>query len=171
MMMTLGFFVFSLPTASYQSLQRQTSWRHAEQQRNGARPVYQYLGPSSDKITLSGDLMPEITGGRMSLDMLRVMAEEGKAWPLLEGTGRYYGFFAIESINETSSVFMQDGMPQKISFSMELVRVDDKKLGLLSAGLSAATAGLTGIAAAPLNKLRGAANNVGDVIKNPLAKL
>lgn len=162
MMMTLGFFVFTLPTANYNSLQRQTDWRHAEQQRIGARPVYQFLGHSGDRITLSGVLMPEVTGGRMPLDLLRVMAEEGKAWPLLEGTGRYYGFFAIESINETSSEFLIDGMPQKITFTMNLLRVDDKKLDLLSAGLSAATAALTGIAAAPLNNLRGSVNKLGN---------
>lgn len=171
MMMTLGFFVFGLPTASYQSLQRQMNWNHAEQQRVGARPAYQYTGPGADTITLPGTLYPEITGGRVTLDLLRVMAEEGKAWPLIEGTGRVYGFWAITSISETSSVFFPDGSPQKIEFSLSLTRVDEKRIDLLSTGISAATAGLTGIMAAPLNKLRGRVNNVGNTLRNPLGGL
>ncbi len=35
-------------------------------------------------LTLSGVLMPEITGGRLSLLALEQMAEQGKAWPLIE---------------------------------------------------------------------------------------
>lgn len=171
MMMTLGFFVFSLPTASYQSLQRQMSWNHAEQQRPGARPAYQYVGPGSDSISLQGVLYPEITGGRVTLDLLRVMAEEGKAWPLIEGTGRIYGFWAITGINETSSEFMQDGAPRKIEFDLSLVRVDEKRIDLLSTGINAALAGATGIMAAPLNKLRGRINSVGDKLRNPLSGL
>ncbi len=38
-------------------------------------------------LTLSGVLMPEITGGRLSLLALEQMAEQGKAWPLIEGSG------------------------------------------------------------------------------------
>jgi len=38
MMMALGMFVFSLRTAAYQELQRQTDWRHASNNRIGAAP-------------------------------------------------------------------------------------------------------------------------------------
>lgn len=169
MMMTLGYFVFSLPTANYQNLQRQMSWNHAEQQRVGARPAYQYVGAGADTITLAGTLFPEITGGRVTLDLLRVMAEEGKAWPLIEGTGRMFGFWAITAISETNTEHLQDGMPQKIEFSLALTRVDEKRIDLLSTGISAATTGLTGVLAAPLNSLRSKANSVGGVLKNPLA--
>lgn len=154
MMMTLGMFVFSLPTANYQNLQREISWTHAEQARVGARPAYQYVGAGSDTITLAGTLFPEITGGRFSLDLLRVMGEEGKGWPLIEGTGRIYGFWAINSISETDTVFFPDGSPKKIEFTLKLTRVDENRIDLLSVGINAALAGITGSLAAPLNKLR-----------------
>lgn len=125
MMMTLGMFVFEVKSLPYQQLQRSTQWRHSSQKRVGQRPAYQYLGPGEDTITLSGTLLPEITGGRMTLDDVRIMADEGKAWPLIEGSGRVYGFWSVGAVNETSSAFFQDGVPRKIDFTIDLVRVDD----------------------------------------------
>lgn len=125
MMMTLGMFVFEVKSLPYQQLQRSTQWRHSSQNRVGQRPAYQYLGPGEDRITLSGTLLPELTGGRMTLDDVRVMADEGKAWPLIEGSGRVYGFWSVTDVQETSSVFFRDGVPRKIDFTIQLVRVDD----------------------------------------------
>ena len=34
--------------------------------RIGARPAYQYLGPDDETTTLSGVLLPEVTGGPVS---------------------------------------------------------------------------------------------------------
>ena len=52
MMMALGFFVFSVPTAAYNEFQRSTQWGHNSQSRVGQRPAYQYLGPGEDTVTL-----------------------------------------------------------------------------------------------------------------------
>jgi phage protein U len=56
MMMILGMFVFSIPTATYQSLQRSTAWNHASNSRVGSMPAYQYVGkgktPSHWKVQL-----------------------------------------------------------------------------------------------------------------------
>lgn len=164
MMMTLGFFVFEIHTAPYQELQRQTEWRHASQNRVGQRPSYQYLGPGEDTISLSGTLYPELTGGRLSLDLLRTMAEQGKAWPLIEGTGRLYGYWAITGITETSSEFFRDGAPKKIEFAINLVRVDEGRLDLLGTGTNAALMAASGLLAGPLGRARdrlsGALNQV-----------
>ena len=154
MMMALGFFVFSVPTAAYNEFQRSTQWRHNSQSRVGQRPAYQYLGPGEDTVTLSGVLMPEITGGRITLDVLRQMAEDGSAWPLVEGSGRIYGLWAITRVNETGSVFHRDGTPRKVDFQVSLTRVDEDRLDLLgtvtNAGLAAASRALSG----PANDLR-----------------
>lgn len=124
-MMALGLFVFGLDTIPYQQLHRQTSWRHPSSARVGRRPARQFVGPGDDIITLSGVLYPEITGGKVSLSMLRYMASTGKAWPLIEGTGYIYGLFVIEDIDETDSIFFADGAPRKIEFTIKLTRVDD----------------------------------------------
>ena len=154
MLMAFGFFIFDLRTAAYDELQRQTQWRHASQEPIGRRPSYQYLGPGADIITLNGTLYPEITSGRVTLDLLRIMAEGGKGWPLIEGTGRLYGFWAVTDIQETSSELMRDGSPQKITFSVQLTRVDETRLDLLGTATNALLTAATGVLAKPLNKLR-----------------
>lgn len=62
MMMVLGLYVFQLRTVPYQELQYQRSWRHATNSRLSRRPSTQFLGPDNDSLTLSGVLLPEITG-------------------------------------------------------------------------------------------------------------
>lgn len=125
MMLTLGFFVFQLQTVPYQSLQRSVDYRWPSNSRIGQRPTLQFLGISEEKITLSGVLMPEITGGRLSLLALNVMADQGMAWPLLEGSGTLYGMFVVNSISETRTEFFSDGSARKIEFTLTLTRVDE----------------------------------------------
>ena len=136
-MMTLGFFVFGLYTVPYKQLQRQSGWRHPSASRVGRRAGRQFLGPGDETITLSGVLYPALTGGKISLNALRAMADEGRAWPLIEGTGIFYGLFVIEELSETDSIFFGDGAPRKIEFSMKLTRVDDEPnlLGKITKGL------------------------------------
>lgn len=131
MMMALGLFVFATQTLPYQQLQRTTSWRHPSNSRLGLRPARQFMGPGDDSITLSGTLYPELTGGRVSLAMVRAMAETGRAWPLIEGSGAFYGLWVIESVEETGSVFFADGSARKIDFSLKLERVDDEQVDML----------------------------------------
>lgn len=144
MMMTYGMFVFGLSTAAYQALQRQTQWRHGAQSRVNARPARQYLGPGDDNVTLSGTLLPMFTGGQQSLDQLRAMADEGKAWPLIEGTGYYYGMYVIAGLDEAKSEFFADGAARQIEFTLSLTRIDEQRTELLGILQSSALRTLTG---------------------------
>ncbi|MCF4998796.1 oxidoreductase [Pseudomonas syringae] len=136
MMMALGMFVFSLHTAAYQELQRQTDWRHASNNRVGAAPARQFVGRGDDSITLPGTIFPELAGSALSLDAIRLMANTGKAWPMVEGTGRIYGLWVIESLSETKTIFFSDGTPRRIEFTISLKRTDDDRIDLLGAGTS-----------------------------------
>ena len=133
MMLSLGMFVFSLSTLAYQELQRQTNWRHASNSRVGAPPALQFVGRGDDTITLPGIILPELAGSVLSLDALRLMANTGKAWPMVEGTGRIYGLWVIESLSETKTVFFRDGTPRRIEFTLTLKRTDDDRIDLLGA--------------------------------------
>ncbi|QFT84478.1 Phage P2 GpU [Halomonas sp. THAF12] len=146
MMMTLGMFVFSLSTAAYQELQRQTDWRHQSQGRIGRRPARQFLGPGEETITLTGTLLPQFTGGQQSLDQLRQMADQGAAWPLIEGAGTYYGLYVIGSLNERKSEFFRDGAAQQIEFDLRLKRIDEDDSAQLAstAAMRALATGLAG---------------------------
>ena len=131
MMMTLGMFVFGLPTLAYQELQRTTEWRHASTSRIGTNPASQFLGRGEDTITLPGTLLPGLVGSPLSLDVLRKMADTGKAWPLIGGTGRIYGTWVITSISETQQVFFEDGTLRRYEFTISLKRIDDGRIDML----------------------------------------
>lgn len=136
MMLALGMFVFSLSTLAYQELQRQTEWRHPSSSRVGSAPARQFIGRGDDSITLPGIIFPELAGTTLSLDALRLMANTGKAWPMIEGTGRIYGLWVIESLSETKTVFFRDGTARRIEFTLSLKRIDDDQLDLIGAASS-----------------------------------
>lgn len=136
MMLALGMFVFSLHTAAYQEMQRQTDWRHPSSNRVGAQPARQFLGRGEDAITLPGVILPELAGSALSLDALRLMADTGKAWPMVEGSGRIYGLWVIESISETRTLFFRDGTPRRIEFTLSLKRIDDGLVDMLGVATS-----------------------------------
>ncbi|EKN4691069.1 phage tail protein [Yersinia ruckeri] len=125
MMLTLGLFVFMLSTTPYQSMTRNVDYRWPTNSRVGLRPSAQFLGVDSEKITLSGVLMPELTGGRISLLALETMADKGQAWPLIEGSGMIYGMFVVQSVSQTRTLFFQDGSARRIEFTLNLMRVDE----------------------------------------------
>lgn len=137
MMMALGMFVFSLETLAYQDFQRQTEWRHGSTSRIGTNPARQYLGRGDDSITLPGVLLPALAGSQLSLDTLRTMADTGKAWPLVEGTGKIYGTWVIESLSETRTLFFRDGQARRIEFTLVLKRIDDGRVDLLGSAIAA----------------------------------
>ena len=137
-LMAFGMFVFSLETAAYQDFQRQTEWRHGSTSRIGTNPARQDLGRGDETITLQGVLLPALAGTVLSLDTLRTMADTGKAYPLIEGTGRIYGVWVIESLSETRTIFFADGAARRIEFTLSLKRIDDGRVDLLGSAISSA---------------------------------
>ncbi len=133
MMMALGTFVFKMDTAPYQRFTQSISWNHPATNRVGLRPARQFVGPGDDVITLSGVLLPEITGGEPSIQQLKEMADRGESWVLVEGTGKVYGFFIIDKLDITRDLFFTDGAARRIEFNLSLARSDDiNKLGTLT---------------------------------------
>ncbi|UJB33747.1 phage tail protein [Chromobacterium sp. Beijing] len=130
-MMALGLFVFTRSTLPYQEMKQQYGWRWPGNPRVGAAPGRQYTGPEEEPITLSGKLLPELTGGDSSLALLKLMADQALAWPLIEGTGMIYGFYVIEKLDLTRREFFSDGKAREIDFTLTLQRVDGSMLDLL----------------------------------------
>ncbi len=138
MMMALGMFIFSLETLAYQEFQRQTAWRHGKTSRIGTNPARQFMGRDDDTLTLPGVLLPALAGTQISLDTLRYMADTGKAWPLVEGTGKIYGTWVIESLSETRTLFFRDGQARRIEFTLTLARIDDGRVDMLGSAIGTA---------------------------------
>lgn len=131
MMMALGLFVFSLQTTSYQELQRITNWRHPSNSRIGDSPAYQFIGKGEDVITLKGTTYHELTISRSILEIVRTMGDTGKAYTLIEGTGKIYGLVIIENLEETKTYFFKDGAARKTEFTITLKIVKELKPGIL----------------------------------------
>ena len=139
-MMALGLFVFHRMTTPYQNHQQSRGWRHPSQGRVGERPSSQFVGADEETISLSGRLAPEITGGTPHLELLRTMADTGKAWPLIRGDGRLLGFFVIQSLEQTLAELFDNGTARVIDFTLTLKRVDENlvdQLGQLTADMMA----------------------------------
>lgn len=128
-MMALGYFVFMRSTIPYQNTSREVSWSHVQNDVVGAMPKNQFTGKAGETFEISGELRPEITGGKLSILALEMMAEQGTAYPLISGSDfMILGWFVIERISVQSTTFFADGTPRAISFSMSLKRVDDSLL-------------------------------------------
>lgn len=146
MMMALGLFVFALETAPYQEFQQQIGWRHPSNNRVGRRPSRQFTGLDDETVTLSGVLLPELTGGDNTIEVLRQMGNTGMAFVLIDGSGRYYGMFEIDSLSVTRTLFFKDGKARRIEFSLKLTRVDGQLEQLVGdAVMSAATSLLSSL--------------------------
>ncbi|MDB5724959.1 MAG: hypothetical protein JWQ16_1713 [Novosphingobium sp.] len=122
MLMSLGLFVFALPTLAYDELQRRTAWRHPTTDRVGAIAASQFLGEGEDNITLTGCLVPEAAGSFGALRTIRQMGKDGDHYPLVAGTGIVYGNFAIISLDERQSFILDNGVARKTDFAIELSR-------------------------------------------------
>lgn len=126
MLLALGLFAFGIPTLAHDELQRRAAWRHATSTRIGARDATQFIGVGEETIAITGTAYAELSDGRASLDQLRAMADNGDAWPLVDGAGRVFGAYVIQTIDEGQSVLLADGTPLKIDFTINLLRVDDE---------------------------------------------
>lgn len=125
MMMIYGLIPFMRQTLPYNELQQTVDYRWPTNSRVGQRASAQFIGVGDEKITLSGELRPEITGGAISMLTIKLIADEGRAWPLIGGNGTIYGMYVIENYSSTSSEFYSDGSASKIIFSLNMLRVDE----------------------------------------------
>jgi phage protein U len=64
-------------------------------------------------------------GDRKALQRLRAMADKGSAYALVNGAGENFGAWVIESMDETGTLFVREGVPRRVEFTINLARVDD----------------------------------------------
>ena len=153
-MMILGMLVFKRQTLPYTTLVHSAGFRWPTNSRVGARPAAQFLGPDAESLTLSGTLIPEVTGGRDALFMLQAMAASGCAWPLISGNGIIYGMYVITKIVNTQTELCENGQPKKITFTLDLLRIDETLVSMFG-DLAAQAQALPAKAAGTLSNLGG----------------
>jgi phage protein U len=124
-MLAFGPFAFGMATAAYSELQRQMQFKHAAAVRVNARDAYQFVGPGTETLTVSGLVAPEVTGTLASITQLEDMGRGGLSYVLVDGAGYVYGVYYIDSLQTTQSYHHPDGTPRKVEFSLTLGRSDD----------------------------------------------
>ena len=121
-LLALGDYRFSLDTAAYDTLTRETGWRWPPAERVGARPVPQYLGPGAEKIELSGTIFPYFRGGLGQLDAMRAEADKGQPLRLVDVRGIVWGLYVVVRVSETQTLLGARGEPRELKFVLELQR-------------------------------------------------
>lgn len=124
-MMQLGSFQFGISTAAYQEFKRSTEYRWPKQERFGQLPARQFTGPGDDTINLSGTVYPEFNGGITQLDDMRDAASQGQPLMMVSGRGDIMGRWVIERVEESGSIFAEQGVARKQEFSLQLAKFDD----------------------------------------------
>ena len=124
-MMALGELRFSLDTAAYEQLRRTSLYRWQSQERLSERPAQQFVGIGSDTIIINGTLYPHFHGGLTQLETMRELAATGSPQLLVDGLGFVWGDFVIQSIEETQSFHLPNGIPLKQTFSLTLNHYGD----------------------------------------------
>lgn len=145
-MARLGAFQFGIDTAAFQELQRASTYRWEQKNRIGRKPAQQNVGPGADTITLQGVIYPHYRGGLGQIGAMRAQAATGEPLPLVyafESVGQYCGQWCITGIEETRTVFFDNGTARKIEFNLSLIEYGEDA----GAGLLAVAAAVTPVAA------------------------
>lgn len=127
--MCLGQFPFTTDTLTFTEIQRQRSWKYADNAVAKGRKKRQFIGSGEETISLPGLIYQEHGfGNRFAIDDLAAMADTGQGFVLVDGSGYLYGVFTIDSIDETKQILLFNGVPRKIDFTIKLTRVDDDRI-------------------------------------------
>lgn len=124
-MARLGAFTFGIDTAAFRELARSSTYKWQAKDRIGRRPAQQNTGLGADAIKLSGVIYPHYRGGLGQIEQLRAQAATGQPLPLIyafEAVGQYCGLWCVTGIEETRTVFFDDGTPRRIEFQLSLVQ-------------------------------------------------
>lgn len=120
MLMALGSLRFSIETAAYDKLSRQSAFRWPAQERLARNPALQFTGPGEDAISLSGVVFAAWKGGAGQVDALRTAAAAGKPLLLVDGRGFIHGYWVIESVTEEQGAWLKNGAPLRQAWSLAL---------------------------------------------------
>ncbi|MBQ4825043.1 phage tail protein [Leisingera sp. HS039] len=119
-MMALGVFRFGMAGGSYQQFSRTAGYRWQRVDRIGRAPALQYTGPDAEDLTLEGVIYPHFKGGLRQVELMRLQAKTGLPMMMVDGLGWVWDRWTITRVEERKSLFLADGAPRKIEFTMNL---------------------------------------------------
>ncbi|WP_108459210.1 phage tail protein [Devosia naphthalenivorans] len=111
----------------------------------GTLPGREFMGEGDDKLSLSGQLLPLKTGGLTELEVAHGFRQSGQRLPVMRGDGKMFGWFAIESIQETHMDLMADGVGFRVKHSIALIKVGPEGASTNIIGSILSLFGVTGL--------------------------
>lgn len=137
-MMRLGEFQFSVSTASFDKINYVSNYRWVPKDAptEKSTPSMQFNGPGERSMNIQGTIFPQLVkNGLGQVDDMRAEAAKGKAFTLCYvqsaggkgGVGKILGSWCIYTITEDRTLFLSDGNPREIHFTMQLKAIDDRK--------------------------------------------
>lgn len=133
-MMALGVFRFGISSGSYQNFSRSAPYRWGKVNRIGRAPALQFTGPDAETIKLDGVIYPHFKGGLRQVELMRLRAKAAQPMMMVDGLGWVWDRWVIDQVEERKGVFLRDGAPRKIEFTLSL-KSYGKDNGVLSSFL------------------------------------
>ena len=117
--MALGSFIFGLSrNFAYHQLLRKSDGGWTEIQILTSKPKSSQTGQKPETLTISGTSMYAVAMER--LDELRALQALRVPLPLIDGIGRNWGLWRINSIDENQSEVIDDGTAMVIKWTLGL---------------------------------------------------
>lgn len=117
--MALGDFIFGLSTGfAYDRLERKSSGGWVSLDIIASKPMSHQTGQGLETLRLSGVAMYAL--GMRRVDELRAMINARAPFVLVDGIGRNWGRWRIESVNESQRSIIDDGTAMALDWTLEL---------------------------------------------------
>lgn len=117
--MVLGDFIFGLSRGfAYASLIHSSYGGWSNLEIIASKPQSRQNGQQLEKLSFSGTAMYAV--GMQRLDELRALQDARAPLPLVDGIGRNWGLWRINSLVETQSNVIDDGTAMVVAWTLEL---------------------------------------------------
>lgn len=117
--MALGEFVFGLASGfPYERLARKTAGGWVDLDIISSKPMSHNTGQALESLRLSGKA--QLAAGMAKLDELRALADARQPYTLVDGLGRVWGRWRIDSVSEEQERVIDDGTATLLSWTLEL---------------------------------------------------
>lgn len=117
--MALGSFIFGLSSGfPYDTLERKTSGGWVSLDIISSKPKSHNTGQGLETLRLSGKA--QWSEGMAKVDALRAMANARAPYVLVDGTGRVWGRWRIDDVNESQKRVLDDGTATLLEWTLEL---------------------------------------------------
>lgn len=117
-------FRFSLGSAAFDQLRRQSNFHIAAQERLLRPEALQVVSQGGESLTLSGAIYAggQVAKGSNPIGQLRAIGVKGQPLQLTTGYGKPLGDWLMASITEEQSAHFVNGEPRKQTFTLEFKR-------------------------------------------------